>query len=173
MLTATFDTHRFYQKFTHDGFTENQANDVIEFVSEAIAAKNADSITRPEQTVFKSEMKADFAELRSDMQQMESDLRSDMQKMENGIRSDMQKMENGIRSDMQKMENGIRSDMHQMENGIRSDMHQMDSKINQLDNRVTLLATNMKWGFGLLFFVQPLLPGVYHTIAVLISSLVK
>jgi len=63
MTTATFDTHRFYQKFKNDGFTENQANDLIEFVSEAIAAKNADAFTRPEQPIFKSEMKSDFAAL--------------------------------------------------------------------------------------------------------------
>jgi len=89
MITATFDTHRFYQKFKNDGFTENQANDIIEFVSEAVSAKNADVVTSSEQAVFKSEMKADFAELRSDFAELRSELREDIHKLENGLRTEI------------------------------------------------------------------------------------
>jgi len=90
MLAIThFDTHRYVKKLTARNFTEDQAEALVDFTIEVVEVKNADTISRAEDTVFKSEMKADFAGLRNDMDARLSDIRNDMDARLSDIRKDM------------------------------------------------------------------------------------
>jgi len=79
MLASHFDTHRYIKKLTARNFTEDQAEALVDLTIEVVEVKNADTISRAEDTVFKSEMKADFAGLRNDIDARFSEFRKDVE----------------------------------------------------------------------------------------------
>ncbi len=79
MATVTFDTHHYIKNLQAKGFSEAQAEAVIDVIHNARASDISPAATKTEFNTFKSEMRNDFAklELRFDQKISETQLRFD------------------------------------------------------------------------------------------------
>ena len=79
---ALFDTHKAVKTLTGAGFSENQAEALIDAVSEA----RGDAATNDDLQASEQALRADLQTLRADLQASDQAIRADMQVMEERLR---------------------------------------------------------------------------------------
>ncbi|MCY4436682.1 MAG: DUF1640 domain-containing protein [Chloroflexi bacterium] len=123
---ALFDTHKAVKTLTGAGFSENQAEALIDAVSEA----RGDAATN-------DDLQASEQALRADLQASEQALRADLQASEQALRADLQT----LRADLQASDQAIRADMQVMEERLRKHIaEQLGKQTFQLLVAISALA---------------------------------
>ena len=120
---ALFDTHKAVKTLTGAGFTENQAEALIDAVSEARGdAATKDDLQASEQAL-RTDLQASEQALRTDLQASEQTLRAETQ----ALRADLQASEQTLRAEMQ----ALRADLQVSEQAVRADMQVMEERLRK------------------------------------------
>jgi hypothetical protein len=78
MNAVTFDTHFYIKKLQQKGFTEPQAESVVDMVKETQEGQLDDLATRQELLTFKSELKGDIGALRNEIRADTAEMKSEL-----------------------------------------------------------------------------------------------
>ena len=109
---AVFDTHKAVKTLTGAGFSENQAEALIDAVSEA----RGDAATK------------------DDLQASEQALRTDLQASEQALRTDLQASEQALRTDLQASEQALRTDLQALRTDLQASEHAFTAKFNEVEH---------------------------------------
>lgn len=122
---AIFDTHKAYTALAAGGFTETQAQTLIETLSES-----GNSLAT----------KADIADMatKADLQALELVFRSDLQALEQMTKADLQALEQALRSDMHALEQATKADLRELELRVDARFDSVDAQLVSLEQRMMI-----------------------------------
>lgn len=128
---AIIDTHKAYTALAAGGFTEAQAQTLIETLSES-----GNSLAT----------KADIADMatKADLQT----LRADMQTLELALRADMQALEQATKADMQALAQATKADLRELELRVDARFDTVDARFNSVDAQFESLEQRMMIRLG-------------------------
>ncbi len=113
---AVFDTHKAVKTLTGAGFSENQAEALIDAVSEA----RGDAAT-------KDDLQASEQALRTDLQASEQALRTDLQASEQALRTDLQASEHAFTAKFNEVEHATKAEFA----AVRAEMQVMEERLRK------------------------------------------
>lgn len=109
-----FDTHKAYTALAAGGFTETQAQTLIETLSES-----GNSLAT----------KADIADMAT---------KADLQALEQALRADMQALEQSLRADLQALEQATKADLRELELRVDARFDSVDARLVSLEQRMMI-----------------------------------
>ena len=130
---AVFDTHKAVKTLTGAGFSENQAEALIDAVSEA----RGDAATKDDLQASEQALRTDLQALRADLQASEQALRTDLQASEQAFTAKFNEVEHATKAEFA----AVRAEMQVMEERLRKHLaEQLGRQTFQLLVAISALA---------------------------------
>ena len=125
---AVFDTHKAVKTLTGAGFSENQAEALIDAVSDA----RGDAATKDDLQASEQALRTDLQALRTDLQASEQALRTDLQASEQALRTDLQ----ALRTDLQASEQAFTAKFNEVEHATRAEFAAVRAEMQVMEERL-------------------------------------
>jgi hypothetical protein len=82
--------------------------------------------------------------LKKNMAKLETKVSADIAKLETKVSADMTRLETKVSADMARLETKVSEDMARLETKVSADMVRLETNMAKLDNKVSVLAVDMK-----------------------------
>ncbi|RUS29873.1 putative mitochondrion protein [Jimgerdemannia flammicorona] len=146
-----FDTYKFVQKLENDGFTREQAEAILDSLSEVIneseltdlsqyfdsmANLTKNMVTKAEQEKTVYTYKVDFAQLKSEIQLLGKNDFTVMKTEHDRLQAEIEKLRQKLREEITRTQAGVRLDLNLEKGRIRDEASAQELKIRETDTRI-------------------------------------
>ncbi|OZJ02970.1 hypothetical protein BZG36_04513 [Bifiguratus adelaidae] len=138
--TYHFDTYKFVQKLESQGHSREQAEAIMDSLSEVIAesmnniTKNMVTKAEQEKTIYT--YKVDFAHLKSEIQLLEKNDFTMMKSENERLQGEIEKLRQKLREEITRTQAGVRLDLNLEKGRIRDEASAQELKIKETDTRI-------------------------------------
>ncbi|RUS19564.1 mitochondrion protein, partial [Endogone sp. FLAS-F59071] len=135
-----FDTYKFVQKLEQDGFTREQAEAILdslsEVIDESVANLTKNMVTKVDQEKTVYTYKVDFAQLKSEIQLLGKNDFTMMKTEHERLQSEIEKLRQKLREEITRTQAGVRLDLNLEKGRIRDEAGALEVKIRETDTKI-------------------------------------
>ncbi len=156
MLSATFDTLKYYRRLEAGGFSRDQAEVAVEVqqevIRESLEAYTKELATKNDLNAVKQELRGDIAELRQEIHAVKQELKGDISELRQEIyavkqelKGDIAELRQELKSDNANLKEELKNDNAKLKEELKSDNIKLKDEIAAVKVDIAVL----KWMMGM------------------------